>query len=181
MLLWENYWDTVYYINEKGQAQAKYHFQIEKNQWPKKYLTDYRVSKPHFDEFTTVSGIHDLPGFLIFTVRNGRYNYLVYDKAKNDTYTLTDPKKCFSAEWNEIDGIIEDDLLGFERLGLGTYIPNQKLLVYQVNPSYLLSEYDVECLKKKKVFFPDKRDMLIEYAENATGEEGPLLIVMHLK
>ena len=181
MVFWESYWDTVYYINSAGQAQAKYHFNITKNQWPKKYLADYSITRLHFEEFTTVTGIHDLPDHLLIVVRDNGFNYLVHDKTNGETYTMTNPNKCFSSDEIKPGGSIEDDLLGFERLGPGTYIPDQKLFVVRTNPSYMLGGNDIECLKKKKVLFPEKRDFLIDYAQKATGEEGPLLIIMHAK
>ena len=60
-------------------------------------------------------------------------------------------------------------------------IPGQNLSIYPIYLSNASSITDLECLRKMDVLLPEKRDKLADMIESHTGEELPILVLLHYK
>ena len=159
----------------------KFHFSISSGGWPIELLRDYLIYRKNTENYITTTNVVDLPGFLLIGIRDKTWYSIVYNKATGESNSMTNPQECWKPKELFLEGSINNDIIGFENLGRGEYLPDQKLMVETTNPNYLLSSHDASCLKAKKVLLPAKRDQLIKYIQECDGDEGPVILLWHLK
>ena len=76
---------------------------------------------------------------------------------------------------------IENDIFGIEPVYFGEYQTGSDFWILNVSVEEAQMSRDLDCLKKLKVTQPEVRDRIVQIARNSTGEEGPVLVLMHRK
>ncbi len=76
---------------------------------------------------------------------------------------------------------LENDLFGVEPISLREYHARLDRVIAWARPEWVGSNYDLDCIKSKKVKFPKLRDQYLEIAQDIEAAEPLLLILMKLK
>lgn len=181
----ENFVDTVYSIDIGQKPKAEYHFTITENRYT---LDDLRgKAKNNYDrEFNSVNFVTDLPYYSLITTlqissTQMEMRQLIYDKKEMEAFLPMINSNCDTSSLYRDDYYcISNDLFGYNPVWLGAF-PGQNLSIYPIYLSNASSITDLECLRKMDVLLPEKRDKLADMIESHTGEELPILVLLHYK
>jgi len=175
---YENFVDTLYAIQPGRKPVPKYHFIFGENHLPLEFLNGHdRVS--HGIEFSMLLKIIDLPGYLVLSYLDKEFYQVIYSKGDQDVFTSSDKPVCNSGSGRLVpEHPLENDLFGYDPIWLSHYFPDQNLLVYPLSLDEAAEITDLDCLRKKRVLLPEKRDQLVKMIENYRGDELPLLVFM---
>lgn len=181
LISWESFVDTVYSVDLGEKPKPKYYINMDGNGHSIDFLTGRDMTTPN-SGFYSAGVFADLPDFLVFLLyNNDNLNQIIFNKKKKIAFTLNDQKNCNSTRINNYDPPIwNNDLFGFPKVLIQSYFPKQNLVAF---PIYIeeVSPADLECMQKVNVLLPEKRDQLTEMIKSYTGEELPLLTLMHVK
>ena len=177
----EGFTDTIFSINVGSNPKAKYHFSIQDNPYTLEHQTAGNSPNTNRD-FTRVFRVLELSDYLLITVLTDENFVMLYDKEKKEAYLPIEGIKCdTSTRRPSTSHYIQNDLFGYNKLGLTNYQPDQNIIVSQIHLERISDRIDLECLTRKKVKYPRKRDQLTDMIERSTGEELPLIVIMTVK
>jgi len=179
---WESFIDLVYSIKLGDEPQPVYHINKDGTGQPFDYLNGRDRSRSGLD-YNIIVGITDLPRYLLFAMYNDfdGLNQLIYDKRRREAFKNNDLSNCFSYLVKGSESTFWDnDIFGYPKIFIDFYFPDQNFII---SPVYLdrFDPIELECLKEVNVLKPEKRDHLVQLIENSTGEELPLLVILHSK
>ena len=180
ILYWEGFVDTIFSINLGQKPKPKYHFNLEGTGRSLGFLTGQDRRKEG-QQYNSISGILEFSDYLFFVLYNeGRYP-MVYDKKRKDAFTLADDQDCvFSSSHEYRSARWDNNIYGFPNVPLNYYFPDQNMVASYIDLGSISHE-DLECMKRKNVKLPEKRDQLVKMIESYTGEELPLLVLLHYR
>jgi len=126
--------------------------------------------------------VRDLTKYVLFNVIDrGVSRELIYDKRKKTAFTTSGTPSCDTTSYKTEIHKVSNDIFGLNSITLMNYSAELNLTVYPVDLVRVSEEFDLDCLRQKRVLQPKKRDQLLDMVENQTGEELPVLVLMHLK
>jgi hypothetical protein len=171
LLFWENYFDTLFYLNPDGKEKAKYQLWFSKDNLPEKYFND-RSGQTGWDQLCFIEKIVDLPKHLILL---GNYNQeegfgLAFDKETHQTVKVSDSVRT----------IFEYDLYQIPVFADFEVSYPEKIL-YQIVEIRHSAPKAPEKTAKKQARLTGKRAELAKVLENRTENDNPLLILMKLR
>lgn len=176
---WEMYNDTVYQYFENGNSSPKYRFTVEKNNLTKDVMFNQQWSLDIY-EYTFPWIVHFISGYLVADfVKDGRT--VLYNLKTEESFSIGRSTVCLKDDKQEPYNCIENDVFGFEPTRIWHYSPVQNLCVVLFDGDRMTQTRDMDCIRQLNVSRPDIRDQLLEYCENPSDDQGPVLILMHMK
>ena len=76
---------------------------------------------------------------------------------------------------------LENDLFGINPISLREYCPKIDRVIGWTRPEWIATSYDLDCIRNKKVKYPELRDRFLEIAEEAVTSGQMMLVLMKLK
>ncbi|MEA1877269.1 MAG: 6-bladed beta-propeller [Bacteroidota bacterium] len=176
---WEMYNDTVYQYSEDGSSFPKYRFTTEKNNLTRDVMYNQQWSLDIY-EYIFPWSVHYISGFLVVhIVKDGQT--VLYNLKTEESFSIGRSTVCLKDDEQEPYNCIENDIFGFEPTRIWHYSPDQNLCVDIFDGDRIIQTRDMNCIRKLSVSRPDIRDQLLEYCENPSDDQGPVLVLMHMK
>ncbi|MCD6347782.1 MAG: 6-bladed beta-propeller [Bacteroidales bacterium] len=180
---WEAYMDTMYTITPDGEAIPT-HIVTCSNDGPS---LEYAQSTPNprnegpASPENLIMSVNEYGSFMfMYGLRgDGRFN-VVYDKKTGEIFELQAITAC-DTSGTFTTQTIENDLYGVDPIYINRYDPGIGMLIGWVRTSWLGSNYDLDCIRNKKVKYPELRDQLLRIAEDEEASENMLLVLMKMK
>jgi hypothetical protein len=174
---------TVYQIGPNRVASPVFELKIKNNPLTAELFSndDYVAQRDEMKRRTYIWSTCNLPDYLI---ANG-YSFarkpflLVHDKRAGKSFSIPVANPCYRSESKRPS--IENDIFGIEPVYFGEYQTGSDFWILNVSVEEAQMSRDLDCLKKLKVTQPEVRDRIVQIARNSTGEEGPVLVLMHRK
>lgn len=174
-IYWEVMNDTVFYIDKEYKQKAVYNFYYSEDGITEKLFQNRKKWTDHY----FIWNVNDLPGYLIAngSLKGGGEFKIIYDKQYKESFSIPVNNSC--SELNSPN--FENDIFGFEHISFYSYQPESNITVVPIQMEYMRKKVDLDCLRKKVVKNPELRNKIADKIENFTGEENPLILLLHLK
>lgn len=178
---YEAYMDTLYTISPDGEAIPT-HIVTCSDGGPS---LEYAQSTPNPRNEGPVSpenqimSVNEYGSFMfIYGLRgDGRFK-VIYD---NKTGEIFEPEASTTCDTSGIftSQTIENDLYGVEPVYFDRYDPGTGMLISWERPAWVASYYDLDCIRNKKVQFPELRDEFLRIAEDEEASE--IMVILCLR
>ncbi len=182
-IFWEGGSDTVYYIDRKGTARARYYLDIKNNCIDLEKGQRKLYVPGQTDLCTKAITLTDMPGYLFATIYDhGGSRTLVIDKTSQAAFAPDRPIACdTSSRISWVRSSIDNDIYGLEPFFINNYLPERNELIALFRPGWALETHDMACVRERQVKFPKVRDQLASLAEDQTGLHNMAIVVMKLR
>lgn len=177
---WESFSDTMYYLNDDMEAKPAYSFVITDHKYPLEVMKGGSRGSSDEENYYKLGGVTDLPGYLMAWGILETSCWLVYDKKERDAFVVAEPVECQKPINTWITHWIRNDVYGLQT-SIQNYHREENIMVDVVYPEWVPELSDVDCIRELDVTHPEIRDELCDFVENWSGEELPVLVIMHLK
>lgn len=182
----EGFIDTLYSIEFGQEPKAKYHFTIDEDAFTLEDMTGpYSITDGR--EYHSVSFVADLPKHLLITTEHNSKDkanvyQVIYDKTKKEAYSLINNYTCYtpSHNYDECTYSINNDLFGLSLYWIGRF-SEKTCSSSTISLDISSSKTYLKCLRELNVLMPEKLNELADMIEGYTGEENPLLVLLHYK
>ena len=181
LILWESFYDTIYYLNSTYEDIRKVCF----NTGRKRITPEVRANrKIKIEKYYHPDMIRVLGNYIFFyLVYNGDAPLMYYNikSNNNQAYLASEGFKCDTSYLAQYHLSFTNDLYDFEPVR--AYYPqlHQNAFVDYFSPENAHNKLDLKCLEESKVKWPDKRAEIINIIDNYEDYEMPVLLIHHLK
>lgn len=182
----EGFINNLYSIEVGQNPTLKYHFTIDEDAYT---LEDMKRTYGIGDgtrEYHSIQYVSNLPNYLLITTahisKHKADGYqIIYDKTKKEVFSTSNNYSCVDSEskYDESPYFINNDLFGLSPVIVGLF-PENTFSSYTISMDDISDSY-LKCLRELNVLMPEKRDELADIIEGYTGEELPLLVLLHYK
>ena len=176
---WETFTDTLFYLSSYSPPIPAYSFVIDKNKHTLKSLKDRNMNQKDEDLYQ-IGGIIDLTKYLVCWCKLETSCWLIYDKKNQEAFVTYTSVECQKPINTWINGWIKNDVYGFQP-SFQSQNPDNNTIATIFNPAYIEATTSVSCINDLEVTHPETRDQLVDFCQNYSGDELPILIIMHLK
>ena len=183
IFFWEPYFDTLYTIHADHSTEAT-------------HIIGWSKDGPSFEYMSTST--YDLPpdkqypvNFIYSITETEKYFFIGgishydrfmagYNKSSEEIFLLSDHPDCDSAS-SQQSPCIKNDLFGIEPIHIYEFDRQINRYVSWLRIGMIASEYDLNCIKNKKVMLPKIRDQLIEITQSPDPDNNLVLLLMEAK
>lgn len=185
-LFFEGFINNLYALEVNQEPVLKYHLTIEKDSYTLEDMTGPLRMSNDGRRFHSVSNVTNLPKYLLFTTEHNtkdeaKLYQFIYDKEEKETSLLLNDFDCYNpvSKYDKLLYTFNNDLFGLPIL-LG-HFPENTFSSLTMSLGSLSDWINLKRFRELDVLMPKKRDQLVDIVEGYTGEELPLLVLLHYK
>lgn len=173
---WEPFLDTLYTISSEGEAIPTHVIGFSQG-GPDRHFIETNINPNLYSEHAIVS-VLDAGGYLhIFGMKNNNWFTALYNQKTEGIYQVSADPECNITDYARNYGY-ENDLFGASRMMLRQYSKKADRFVSMINLETFSDYYDLDCIRKKQVKFPELRDRFLELVQDPEARYQKLIVLM---
>ncbi len=179
MTFWEPYLDTLYTITPEGLAIPTHVIGFSKGGPNHEFVTT-NFNPNLYAENSIVTVMDAGHYFHIFGKRSNEWFTALYNQKTQEIFEVVQKSNCDSTGNAGRHGF-ENDLYGAGRIWLRDYSRATDRFTGLIDLETFSNYYDLECIRKKEVKFPELRDRFLEWTEDPEARYQKLVVLMRAK
>ncbi len=179
MTFWEPFMDTLFNITPKGKAIPTHVIGFSKGGPTREFITTN--INPNTSSENSISSIVDDGQYFHIRGKKGRERFTVlYNHKTEEIFEVFGASPCDKSGSLSFE-CLENDLYGVGTLPIGRYTKGIDRFVTWATMEWVSEYYDLECIRKKEVKYPELRDRFLEIAEDPDAAYQKIIVLMKLK
>jgi hypothetical protein len=179
MTFWEPYMDTLYTITPEGSARPTHVIGFSKGGPDHEFVTT-NINPSLSAENSIVSIVEAGQYFHILGENRNGWFAALYNQKTKEIFQVVQKSNCDTSKYARRYGF-ENDLYGAGRGLLRNYSKKIDRFFSLIDLETFSDYYDLECIRKKEVRFPELRDRFIEWAKDPEAKYQKLIVLMRAK
>jgi hypothetical protein len=179
VIFWEPHLDTLYTISPGGSAKPTHIIGFSKGGPDHEFVTT-NFNPNLYAENSIVSIVEAGQYFHIFGMKSNEWFTALYNQKTKEIFEVVQKSRCDTSRYSGPYGF-ENDLFGAGRIWLRNYSKTVDRFFSLIDLETFSNYYDLECIRKKEVKFPELRDRFLEMAKDPEARYQKLIVLMRAK
>ena len=179
MTFWEPFLDTLYTITTTGKAIPTHVIGFSKGGPTREFISTN--INPNTSSENSITSITDDGQYFHIRGKKKRERFTVlYNQKTREIFEVSGASPCDTSGAFSF-ACLENDIYGVGTLPIGRYSKSIDRFVTWATMEWVAEYYDLDCIRNKKVKYPQLRDRFLEIAEDPKAEYQKIIVLMKLK